>query len=67
MTQTTRRTGWLVLAALVALALVQPVTLVLNGPPSEGPFPFCELAVTTVAGLSWWLVSRRRTQPETTE
>lgn len=56
MTETARRTGWLVIAAL---ALAVPVTRLLNGPPSEGPFPLCEAAAVSVASLGWWLASRQ--------
>lgn len=65
MTETVRRTGWLVIAALTALALVDPVTLVLNGPPSEGPWPFCDAVAVSIIGLGWWLASRRTS--DTTE
>lgn len=60
MTETVRRTGWLVIAALAALALVEPVTRLLSGPPSEGPFPFCEAVATSVFAAGWWVASRRR-------
>lgn len=64
MTETVRRTGWLVIALLAALAAVQPATLLLNGPPSEGPWPFCEAVATGVIAAGWWLASRRSTRAE---
>jgi hypothetical protein len=63
-TATARRTGWLVIAVLAALATVEPVTRLLNGPPSEGPWPFCETVATSVIGVGWWLASRRPAQTE---
>lgn len=60
MTETTRRTGWFVIATLATLAAVEPMNQLLNSAPSEGPFPFCEAIATSAIGIGWWIASRKR-------
>lgn len=58
MSNTVRNTGWIIVAAVVAVVVSMP--MMANGLPSEGP-EICGGAVTAgVLGLGWWAASGLR-------